>query len=145
MAMDINGIAFWNLCEEKTTMNAELYKNFLERNIPIWMEENGVNRPIIVHDNATPHVTKVVTSYLEQNNISTWVQPPYSPDIQPCDFNCFGPLKRELKGIRYNSWPELINAVNTIISEGLQRGLFKGVEMLPDHWKRIIDSNGEYI
>ena len=57
---------------------------------------------------------------------------PNSPDIQPCDFDCFSPLKRGLKGIRYNTWYDLINAVNSAIKEGLQRGLFKGVKMLPN-------------
>ena len=145
MAMDINGIAFWDMCEEKTTMNAERYKNFLEKHIPVWMAKTGINEPIIAHDNAKPHIAKLITSYLEQNNISTWIQAPYSPDTQPCDFNCFGPLKRELKGIRYNGWPEFIDAVNTIIRESSKRGLFKGVKMLPDRWKRIVDINGEYI
>lgn len=145
MAMDINGIAFWELCEEGSIVNAEVYKNFLERNIPNWMANNNIKRPIISHDNARPHIARIVTSYFDENNIDTWIQPPYSPDIQPCDFNCFGPLKRELKGNRYNSWSELINAINSIVGEGLHRGLFKGVKMLPDRWKLIIDSNGEYI
>ena len=145
MAMDFNGIAFWELCEEGTIVNDEVYRYFLERNIPNWMAKNNIKKPIIAHDNARPHVARLVTSYLDGNNIETWIQPPYSPDIQLCDFNCFGPLKRELKGIRYNNWSELINAINSVVDEGLQNGLFQGVKMLPDRWELVIDNNGEYI
>lgn len=145
MAMDLNGITFWELCEEEQTVTAERYKSFLQRNLPTWMAKNKIKKPIIAHDNARPHMSRIITDYFRDNNIETWIQPPYSPDLQPCDYNCFGPLKRELKGKRYNNFSELSSVLNNTISKGLQDGLFRGVRMLPERWQRVIDNNGSYI
>jgi hypothetical protein len=30
-----------------------------------------------------------------------WITPPYSPDLSPCDYHVFGPLKKTLKGRRF--------------------------------------------
>ncbi|KAE9546939.1 hypothetical protein FO519_009849 [Halicephalobus sp. NKZ332] len=54
----------------------------------------GRSNPIIIHDNTRPHVTSIVKDYLNVNDIDIWIQPPYSPDLQPCGYNCFGPLKQ---------------------------------------------------
>ena len=42
--------------------------------------------------------------------------PPYSPDMSPCDFQVFGPLKKHLKEQRPNSDDELKNAVKDWVS-----------------------------
>ena len=93
MAMDINGIAFWHLCEENETVTSELYRSFLETYIPVWMDGNRFKGPVILHDNATPHKSRIVTEFMLGNNFDTWSHPSFSPDIHPCDFGCFALLK----------------------------------------------------
>jgi transposase len=145
MAMDYRDIAFWHLCDEGQTVNSEVYRDFLDRNIATWKAKHNIRKPIILHDNARPHKSKLVTEYLRDHNIETWNQAPYSPDVQPCDYNCFGPFKRQLKGTRYNNSSELIDAINKAINEGTQKGLYQGIKMLPDRWQKVIDKEGSYI
>jgi len=145
LAMDFTGIAFWWLMPENLTATAEIYRDFINDHIHDWKAKHNIERPILAHDNAKPHVAKVVQQYLGSQNISLWIQPAYSPDFQPCDFNCFGPLKAGLKGHRYTTWEEVEIAIKNVISEGLSRGLYQGVKMLPDRWERVIEEEGEYI
>ena len=145
MAMDFNGIAFWELLDEKQTVTSEVYKNFLDSHIPNWSRGNGCRNPIIVQDNARPHVASIVKEYLNLNNIETWIQPPYSPDLQPCDYNCFGPLKQRLSGKQYHNWAELKEAIQKNLEDGLVEGLFLGVRKLPDRWERVIENKGNYL
>ncbi|VEN45832.1 unnamed protein product [Callosobruchus maculatus] len=53
------------------------------------------------HDNAPAHTSLLVREYLAKNNTVMVPQPPYSPDLAPCDFFLFPKLKRPMKGRRY--------------------------------------------
>ena len=135
MAIDFEGIAFWHLCGEKETVTSEVYKIFLETYIPNWTTSKRIKSSMLLQYNARPHKSRLISDYLKENKIETWVHPTYSPDIHPCDFNCFGPLKRQLKDNSYNNWTEVKDAIQNAIEEGLQKGLFKGVAMLPERWQ----------
>jgi hypothetical protein len=47
-------------------------------------------RVIILHDNARPHSAGDVFDGQDWEVLS---HPPHSPDLSPCDFHLFGPLK----------------------------------------------------
>ena len=53
---------------------------------------------ILLQDNARPHVAKVCKDLTQHFRWEILHHPPYSPDLSPCDFHMFGPLKRALKG-----------------------------------------------
>ena len=144
MAMDYSGIAFWKLLPEKTTVTAEVYRDFIKENIEDWKLKNNVSRPVIAHDNARPHVAKLVQDFFTENQISLWVQPAYSPDLQPCDYSCFGPLKKGLKCTRYQGWAEVETTLKNSIADGLSKGWFQGVKDLPKRWERVIELQGDY-
>ena len=50
----------------------------------------------ILHGNAWPHVHKNVDNFLKENSIIKIQNPPYSPDLAPCDFWLFDMLKQDL-------------------------------------------------
>jgi len=56
-------------------------------------EKNGRNtskdKIILLHDNARPHVAKVIKKYLETLKWDVLPHPPYSPDIAPSDYWLF--------------------------------------------------------
>jgi len=97
MAMDFNGICSYKLLSEKITVNSEICKNFLEEEILKWLTKKSFKTCILLHDNARPHKSKVVVEFLKQNKIREWYQPPYSPDVSPLDFNCFGQSTKDKK------------------------------------------------
>ena len=47
--------------------------------------------------------------------IKTLPQPPYSPDLAPCDFWLFPKLKENLRGYRYETIEEMKEAVTKVI------------------------------
>ena len=57
---------------------------------------SGTHAIKLHHDNANPHVHKDVSAYLESEGITIMPQPPYSPDLAPCDFWLFDLIKENL-------------------------------------------------
>lgn len=52
----------------------------------------------------------LVRDFLAKNNTLMMPQPPYSPDLAPCDFFLFPKLKRPMKGRRYATLDEIKTA-----------------------------------
>ena len=62
-------------------------------------------------DNAPVHNSNLVTDYLTNMGIKTVPQPPYSPDLAPCDFYLFP----KLRFCRYETIEEMKEAVTKVI------------------------------
>ena len=62
-------------------------------------------------DNAPVHNSILVTDYLTKMGIKTVPQPPYSPDLAPCDFWLFP----QFRGCRYETIKEMKEAVTKVI------------------------------
>ncbi len=144
VGMDIRGVVFWELLPENQTINAERYRDFLDRRISDWAMANHVAEPIILHDNARPHKAQIVRELLESKNWTLLPHPAYSPDMNPSDFNCFGPLKEKVKGKRYSNPNELVEAIRSAILELNQNGTFNGVSKLPEVWAQVVEKSGSY-
>ena len=61
-------------------------------------------------DNAPIHNSILVTDYLTKMGINAVPQPPYSPDLAPCDFWLFP----ELRGCRYETIEEMKGTVTKV-------------------------------
>ena len=68
-------------------------------------------------DNAPVHNFILVTDYLTKMGINTVPQPPYSPDLAPCDFWLFP----KLRGCRYETIEEMKKAVTKVIDTLTQK------------------------
>ena len=66
-------------------------------------------------DNAPVHNSILVTDYLTKVGIKTVPQPPYSPDLAPCDFWLFPKHKEKLRGCRYETIEEMKKDVTKVI------------------------------
>ena len=51
------------------------------------------NAWVLHHDNAPAHSALSIRQFLAERNVPTLEQPPYSPDLAPCDFFLFPKLK----------------------------------------------------
>ena len=145
LAMNFEEIAFWHLCKERETVNSEVYRSFLQTYVPKWMEGKPFKGPVILHDGASCHRSRVVKKYLEENNFNTWTHPPYSLHLYPCDYNCFGLLKQGLAGIRFPDWESFEEKLESEIQRHLRLGHFQGVAKLPDRWQSVEENEGNYI
>ena len=70
-------------------------------------------------DNTPVHNSILVTDYLTKMGIKTVPQPPYSPDLVPCDFWLFP----KLRGCRYETIEEMKEAVDEGHWHAQARGL----------------------
>nr|CDJ84833.1 transposase [Haemonchus contortus] len=141
MAMDFWDVAFWRLCPEKMAVTAEVYRQFLDDNIDNWMAAHNFKKAIIANDNAKPHASRIVQQFFEEKKIETG----YSPDLQPCDFNCFGQMKIRLSGKRFDNWSIAEMDINSILSALVQERKLLDVQMLPERWERVVDNDGAYL
>lgn len=62
------------------------------------------------HDNAPAHRANLTQDFLAQSGLTLLDHPPYSPDLAPCDFGLFPLIKNQLKGRKFTSEEELLNA-----------------------------------
>ena len=72
--------------------------------------------------------------------IKTVPQPPYSPDLAPCDF-CLFP---KLKGCRYETIEEMKEAVRKVIDTFTQENFYGAFQKLLERYKKCIAAGGDY-
>ena len=59
------------------------------------------------HDDMLAHASCLMQRFLVNSQITQVTQPPYSPDLGPCDFSLFSKLKSPLKGKRFQTANEI--------------------------------------
>ncbi|GFO10758.1 histone-lysine N-methyltransferase SETMAR [Plakobranchus ocellatus] len=63
----------------------------------------------ILHDNATLHSANLTQQWLQRYGWEILPHPAHSPDLAPSDFHLFGPLKRHLGGMAFETEDGLIS------------------------------------
>nr|XP_042913904.1 histone-lysine N-methyltransferase SETMAR-like [Parasteatoda tepidariorum] len=99
---------------------------------------------VLLHDNARPHVSRVTHMELAKFKWETLDHPPYSPGMSSCDFHVFGPLKKRLKGKRFNLDDALKDAVQDWVSSRPQEFWEQGILQLVHQWDRCAQDYGVY-
>ena len=94
-------------------------------------------------DNAPVHNSILVTDYLTKMGIKTVPQPPYSPDLAPCDFWLFPKLKEKLRGCRYETIEEMKKAVTKVTDMLTQEDVHGAFQKLLERYK-CIAAGGNY-
>ena len=72
--------------------------------------------------------------------IKTVSQPPYSPDLAPCDF-CLFP---KLRGCRYETTEEMKEAVTKVIDTITQEDFHGALYKLLEQYNKCIAAGGDY-
>jgi histone-lysine N-methyltransferase SETMAR len=99
---------------------------------------------IFLHDNARPHTALATRNKIAEMGWTLMPQPPYSPDVAPCDFGLFALLKRPLKGHRCDTDEELKSAVKNSAKQLPIEAFRKWIAALPARYQKIIDCGGDY-
>ncbi|UYV60870.1 hypothetical protein LAZ67_1002645 [Cordylochernes scorpioides] len=96
---DIRGIVHCEFVPQGQTVNSAFYLEVLRRlKRRIASVRTDIKDTVkLHHDNATSHTAFIITNFLAQSNTPVIPHPPYSPDLDPCDFFMFPRLKREMK------------------------------------------------
>ncbi|CAD7003923.1 unnamed protein product [Ceratitis capitata] len=98
------------------------------------------DKVIVQHDNARPHVAKVVKKYLETLKWEVLPHPPYSPDVAPSDFHLFRSMAHGLADQHFRSFEELEKWIATKEDSFFRAGIRK----LPERWEKVVASEGQY-
>lgn len=106
--------------------------------------EQRHDKVILLHDNARPHVAKVVKNYLETLKWDILPHPPYSPDIAPSDYWLFRRMQHDLAGHRFTSFAEIENWLLTWIASKDETFFRDGIRKLPERWEKVVASDGQY-
>ena len=72
--------------------------------------------------------------------IKTVPQPPYSPEIAPCDFWLFP----KLRGCRYETIEEMKEAVRKVIDTLTQEDFHGALQKLLERYNKCIAAGGDY-
>ena len=91
-------------------------------------------------DNIPVHNSILVTVYLTKMGIKTVPQPPYSPDLAPCDFWLF----RKLRGCRYETIEEMKEALTKFIDTLIQMAFHGAFQTLFERYNKCIAAGGDF-
>jgi hypothetical protein len=68
-------------------------------------------------DNAKPHISKMSIEKIDELGFILVPQPPYSPNLAPCDFFLFGYLKQHLERKHFTREDQVIAAVREVFDK----------------------------
>ncbi|GFO34032.1 histone-lysine N-methyltransferase SETMAR [Plakobranchus ocellatus] len=105
---DLKGVILLDILPQGQCINAARYCSTLDRlKEAIRRKRPGLLRRgvMLQHDNATPHSANLTQHY-------SWEilpHPAHCPDLAPSDFHLFGPFKRHLGGMAFETEDDLIS------------------------------------
>ena len=115
---DSQGVVHKKFVPQGQAVNEQYYREVLER----LRERVHRVRPeiadtwVLHHDNAPCHTAISLNEFLAKKGISVVPQPPYSPDLSPCDFFLFPKLKFRLKGRHFGT----VDNIQKVVTEQLR-------------------------
>ncbi|UYV72610.1 hypothetical protein LAZ67_10000046, partial [Cordylochernes scorpioides] len=130
---DCRGVMHHEFLPQGRTVNKEYYLQVMrnlreairQKRPDLWKNKNW-----LLHHPA--HTSLLVRDFLAKNNTLMMPQPPYSPDLAPCDFFLFPKLKRPMKGRRYATLDEIKTASKEELKKILKNDFLKCFE----DWKK---------
>ncbi len=105
---------------------------------------DGTINWVLLHDGAPAHTAGSTVDFLRYHDISTLPHPPYSPDLNPCDYWFFGKMKKKVRGVRYPTVLALQQAIAAEMASISAQDFADVMDELPDRCRQIIASGGEY-
>jgi histone-lysine N-methyltransferase SETMAR len=96
-------------------------------------------------DNAKPHNSRLSLQKIEEYGFIRVPQPPYSPDLAPCDFFLFGYLKSQLEGKTFSAENSLKTKVERILRDIPITLLCSVMEDWVHRLNQCIESAGDYL
>lgn len=145
---NMTGILHFELLPSNRTVTAEIYADQLERVQASLIESHPalVNRKgvILLHDNARPHVAKMVHEKIVQLGWEVLAHPAYSPDLAPTDYHLFRALQNHLHGKSYEKDDDIQNDIQHFFDSKPPTFYETGFCQLVQRWRYVIDNNGAY-
>lgn len=145
---DRRGILLIDFLHERRTINAAYYCELLNEVRAAYRRkrrDQPIREVILLHDNARPHTAALTVSKLREMHWTQLDHPPYSPDLSPCDFHLFGPLKEALGGQRFEDDEGVEGFVRNWLLTQPASFYDAAIKNLPSRWEKCISKAGNYV
>lgn len=146
---DQKGILYYELLKPGETVTAARYKEQLinlnqevATKRPEWTKRHEL--PILLHDNARPHVAESVKNTIKDLKWEILPHPPYSPDIAPSDYHLFRSMAHGLVAQKFTKPDEVRKWLDQWIASKPTKFFFDGIHKLPINWNNVVLANGCY-
>lgn len=131
--------------EQRKTVNSEWYTTICLPEVFGEIRKTNPRRRIILHhDNASSHTSRQTSEFLSSQNIELMTHPPYSPDLAPNDFFLFPNIKGKLRGQRFTSAEEAVEAFKNHVLKVSQEEWKNCYDKWFERMQKCIDHQGEY-
>lgn len=141
----VHGIDYMEFMDDNTTVTANLYSEQLQRVADALSLHRPQQRKIyFLHDNARPHIAKVVRQKITDLAWELLHHPPYSPDMAPSDYHLFRSLQDHLAGKKFTQRNELEAEVRRHFASLPPDFYRDGIYKLRERWQCIADHDGHY-
>ena len=140
---DSNGMIYMHWVPTGQTVNKEYYVEVLRE----FRKRFCQKRPALFkfgqwhfhQDNTPVHNSILVTDYLTKMGINAVPQPPYSPDLAPCDFWLFP----KLRGCHYETIEEMKVAEKKVIDMLTEEDFHGSFQKLLEQYNKGITARGD--
>ncbi|CAH1980429.1 unnamed protein product [Acanthoscelides obtectus] len=95
---------------EQRTITADWYTTICLPKVITELRKVNPERIILRQDNASTHTAQKTRQYLTEEDVQLLDHPPYSPDLSPNDLLTFPKIKNRLRGQRFQSPKEAVDA-----------------------------------
>ncbi|CAH1975781.1 unnamed protein product [Acanthoscelides obtectus] len=130
---------------EQRTVTADRYTTICLPKAVTELRKINPERRIILHqDNASSHTAQKTSQYLTEESVELLDHPPYSPDLSPNDFFTFPKIKNRLRGQRFQSPEEAVDAFKNAVLDLPANEWNKCFENWFERMKMYINLRGEY-
>ena len=143
-----HGIIHYNFMDPGETITAEKYCQELDamhRKLQV-LRPSLTNRkgPILLHDNARPHISRMTLEKLNELGYETLPHPAYSPDLSPTDYHFFRHLDNFLKEKVFSNQGAARSAFEDFIASKNLDFYASGMSKLVSRWERCVECKGSY-
>jgi len=146
---DSEGIVHNEYAPDGQKINKEFYVEVLRRlREPVRRKQPEKWRDgdcILHHDNAPAHTSHLVQQFLAKHGSAQLQQPPYSPDLAPCDFFLFQMLKKFLKGHRFEATEDIKRNSTKTLSDNPKEEFAKCFQQWQKCWAKCVAAEGNYV
>ncbi|CAH1954892.1 unnamed protein product [Acanthoscelides obtectus] len=149
----VSGDESWIYCYEPENKRQRWSRHFCQKRytticLPkVITELRKINpeRSIILHqDNASSHTAQKTSHYLTEENVELLDHPPYSPDLSSNDFFTFPKIKNRLRGQRFQSPEEAVDAFKDTVLDLPANDWNECFENWFERMQMCINLRGEY-
>lgn len=119
------------------------YLNILTNNLKQSAASMDLNNYVFQQDNDPKHTSKIISQYLEENEIETLPFPSQSPDLNPIE-HIWAYMKKEIKGKNFDNKDQLKDELVRLWYSLPQVFINNLIKSMPKRVRDVVKANGKH-